>query len=95
VSAVPATLGECFVPGPSAPQTCKGYCEGKGKACVQKGCMPDGTATPEGYTWLTFAQSECPASHVPKLFSFDTCVAPFELSTQIPDDQLIRCCCTS
>jgi hypothetical protein len=48
-----------------------------------------------GYTWLTFKQAECPASQIPELVSFDSCVAPFELSRQIPDGQLVRCCCSS
>jgi hypothetical protein len=92
---VPAALGECFAPVPSAPQTCRGYCEGKGKTCVQKGCLPDGTAAASGYTWLTFDKAQCPASQIPELVSFDSCAAPFELSREIPDNQLVRCCCSS
>lgn len=92
---VAASLGECFAPDPGAPQTCRGYCEGRGKTCVEKGCLPDGTGTTSGYTWLSFEKAACPASQVPELFSFDSCTAPFELSRQIPETQVIRCCCSS
>ena len=90
----PAFLGGCF--GATTYQTCDGYCSAQGFTCVQKACSPDGSASMNGLTSVTYKAAnaaDCQKAAYPDTSGFDDCRTPIGLTAMMGSGDLMRCCC--